>query len=108
MDTLEEIKSQIQGNQIIIYIKGTPEFPQCGFSSRAVAVLKSLNVEFAYINILENPNIRAELPRYANWPTFPQLYINGELIGGSDIILELYESGELKKRIDALNQPIEE
>lgn len=108
MDTLEEIKSQIQGNQIIIYIKGTPEFPQCGFSSRAVAVLKSLNVAFAYINILENPDIRAELPRYANWPTFPQLYINGELIGGSDIILELYESGELKKRIDALNQPIEE
>lgn len=104
MSTLDEIKSQIESNPIIIYMKGTPEFPQCGFSSRAVSALKDLKVNFAYIDVLANPEIRAELPKYANWPTFPQLYINGELIGGSDIILEYHASGELKQRIDALNQ----
>jgi len=97
MDTLETIKQQIAENPVILYMKGTPEFPQCGFSARAVNALKACGAKFAYVNILENPDIRAELPKYANWPTFPQLYIKGELIGGSDIILEMYEAGELQE-----------
>lgn len=95
MDTINQIKDQIAQNKIILYMKGTPQFPQCGFSARACQALKAVNAEFAFVNILEHPDIRQTLPVYANWPTFPQLYINGELIGGSDIIVELYESGEL-------------
>jgi monothiol glutaredoxin len=97
MDTIELIKQQISENPILLYMKGTPQFPQCGFSARAVQILKGCGVEFAHVNILENPDIRAELPKYANWPTFPQLYVNGELIGGSDIMMEMYESGELQE-----------
>lgn len=101
MDTLTRIKEQIQNNPILIYMKGTPERPQCGFSSQAVAALKACGQEFAYINILENPDIRQELPKYANWPTFPQLYLSGELIGGCDIICQLYQEGELQKLVQA-------
>ena len=97
MDVMETIKQQIEQNPIILYMKGTPDFPQCGFSSRASQALQACGVEFAYINVLAEPEIRQNLPRYANWPTFPQLYINGELIGGSDIMLELYQKGELQK-----------
>lgn len=105
METLVKIKEQIQNNPILLYMKGTPQNPQCGFSARAVAALNTCGEEFAYINILENPDIRQELPKYANWPTFPQLYLNGELIGGCDIILELYQSGELQKLVkDAVNK----
>lgn len=100
-DTLDKIKKQIADNKIIIYMKGSPEMPQCGFSGRAVQVLQACGKPFAFVDILQNPDIRQELPRYANWPTFPQLYINGELIGGSDIMAELYENGELKQMIDA-------
>jgi monothiol glutaredoxin len=100
VDTVEKIKEQIQNNPILIYMKGTPNQPQCGFSAQAVAALKACGEAFAYINILENPDIRQELPKYANWPTFPQLYLNGELVGGCDIMLELYQSGELKKLIN--------
>lgn len=100
MNTADKIKSQINDNLIIIYMKGSPQFPQCGFSSRAVQVLKDLKVEFAFVDVLTNPDIRAELPKVANWPTFPQLYINGELVGGSDIILELYQSGELQNMVE--------
>ena len=103
MNTLELIKEQISNNKIIIYMKGSPEQPQCGFSARAVQCLKACNADFKYVNILENPEIRATLPTYANWPTFPQLYINGELIGGSDIMLEMYESGELQDLINQTN-----
>jgi monothiol glutaredoxin len=95
-DTITKIKEQLQSNPILIYMKGTPENPQCGFSARAVAALRTCGETFEYINILENPDIRQELPKYANWPTFPQLYLNGELIGGCDIIIELYQSGELQ------------
>jgi len=102
MNTLDTIKQQIAENAIILYMKGTPEFPQCGFSARAVNALKACGAKFAYVNILENPDIRAELPKYANWPTFPQLYVNGELIGGSDIILEMYEAGELQEMLKDL------
>ena len=101
MNTLDKIKQQITENEIIIYMKGTPHMPQCGFSAKAVKCLTACDAKFAYVNILENPDIRQTLPEYANWPTFPQLYIHGELIGGSDIIAELYESGELS----ALLQP---
>jgi len=97
MDTVDTIKQQISENPVILYMKGSPDFPQCGFSARAVNALKACGAKFAYVNILENPDIRAELPNYASWPTFPQLYINGELIGGSDIIIEMYETGELQE-----------
>lgn len=98
-ETIEKIKQQIESNPIILYMKGMPQMPQCGFSARAVQALSACGAEFAYVNVLENPDIRSTLPQYANWPTFPQLYINGELIGGCDIILELYSSGELKTLI---------
>lgn len=100
MDTLTEIKQQIESNAIILYMKGNPDMPQCGFSARAVQLLSACGAEFAYVDILQNPEIRKTLPRYANWPTFPQLYIKGELIGGSDIIMELYQQGELQKKVD--------
>lgn len=101
MITLDKIKKQITENPIILYMKGTPEQPQCGFSARAVRVLDQCGKPYASVDILANPDIRQLLPQYANWPTFPQLYIKGELIGGSDIILELFEKGELQPMIDA-------
>ena len=104
MTTLEKIKKQIQENPVLIYMKGTPNQPECGFSAQAVAALKTCGKEFAYINILENPDIRQELPKYANWPTFPQLYLKGELIGGCDIVLELYQSGELQRLVNECAQ----
>jgi monothiol glutaredoxin len=82
-------------------MKGTPKFPQCGFSSQAVQAVMACGERFAFVNILENPDIRAELPKYANWPTFPQLWIKGELVGGCDIIMELSQSGELTEMISA-------
>ena len=96
MDTIETIKSQIANNTVLLYMKGTPDLPQCGFSARAVQLLRACEVPFVHVNILENPDIRQQLPAYANWPTFPQLYIKGELIGGSDIMFELYQNGDLQ------------
>jgi monothiol glutaredoxin len=90
------IKAQIAENPILLYMKGTPQFPQCGFSARAVKLLQSCGVKFAAVNILEEQDIRATLPIYAQWPTFPQLYVKGELIGGSDIMAELFDKGELQ------------
>lgn len=101
MDTIDTIKEQIGNNPVLIYMKGAPNAPQCGFSARAVQALMACGEKFAYVDILQNPDIRAELPKYANWPTFPQLWIDGELVGGSDIILELHESGELATMIKA-------
>jgi len=97
MDVLERIKGQVENNPIIIYMKGTPQFPQCGFSSRAAAALQDCGEKFAYVNVLADPEIFENLPRFADWPTFPQIYIDGELIGGCDITLEMHGSGELKK-----------
>ncbi len=94
------IENQIKDHAVLLYMKGTPQFPQCGFSARAVEVLSQIGRPFAFVNILENPEIRATLPIIANWPTFPQLWVNGELIGGSDIILQMYQSGELKPLIE--------
>jgi len=99
MDTLERIKQTVHDHSIVLFMKGTPQFPMCGFSSRASQALKACGAEFATVNVLEDPEVRANLPRYSNWPTFPQLFINGELIGGCDITLELYESGELARMV---------
>lgn len=99
-ETLQKIKDQIQQNKIILYMKGEPQFPRCGFSAKAVQALKSCTDQFASVDVLENPGIRRLLPEVSNWPTFPQLYINGELIGGCDIMLELLESGELQQLIN--------
>ncbi len=100
MDVEQLIQQQLKENAIILYMKGTPDFPSCGFSARASEILKGCGKKFAYVNILENPDIRTTLPRIANWPTFPQLWVNGELIGGCDIIVEMAQRGELQPLID--------
>jgi len=96
MDIIETIKEQIASNNILLYMKGSPNQPQCGFSARTVQALMACGERFAYVDILTNPDIRANLPRYANWPTFPQLWVSGELVGGCDIVTEMYENGELQ------------
>lgn len=107
MEIMEEIKSQIDSNPILLYMKGSPDQPQCGFSSQASQVLMACGEKFAFIDILANPEIRANLPQLSEWPTFPQLFIGGELVGGCDIINEMYQSGELEPMIkDAA--PVEE
>jgi len=101
MDVNERITKQLQSYPVLLYMKGTPDFPQCGFSAQTVAALRAVGAEFAYVNIFEDPEIREGLKTFSNWPTFPQLYVKGELIGGCDIALELYESGELKDIVTA-------
>lgn len=101
MDVLERIKEQVESNPVVIYMKGTPQFPMCGFSSRAAAALAATGVEFGYVNVIQDPEIFENLPRFADWPTFPQIYIGGELVGGCDITLELAERGELKSLMEA-------
>jgi len=96
MDIMDHIKQSIESNSVILFMKGSPEFPQCGFSSRASQVLSACGAEYAYIDVLAEPEVRANLHRYADWPTFPQLYIKGEFVGGCDIIMEMFESGDLK------------
>lgn len=96
MTTIEKIKQQIAENPILLYMKGSPTFPSCGFSAQASQVLSACGEPFAYVDILQNADIRAELPIYAEWPTFPQLWVNGELIGGCDIIVEMFQQGELQ------------
>jgi len=95
MDVNQRIEQQLSTYPVLLYMKGTPDFPQCGFSARVVAALRALEAKFAFVNIFEDPEIREGLKAYSNWPTFPQLYVNGELIGGCDIAVEMYESGEL-------------
>lgn len=101
MDVNERIKNQLDSYPVLLYMKGTPDFPQCGFSAKTVAALRGVGAEFAYVNIFEDPEVREGLKVYANWPTFPQLYVKGELIGGCDIAMELYESGELKELVES-------
>lgn len=96
MNIIEKIESQILKNPILLYIKGSPEFPKCGFSDQAVQIISKYYKKFSYINILEHPDIRIALPKYANWPTFPQLWILGKLIGGCDIIIKMDQKNELK------------
>ena len=100
-DIIEQLKITIAENPILLFMKGSPEAPQCGFSMRTVEALKGCGVQFAYVDILSNPEVRKSLPRVSNWPTFPQLFINGELVGGCDITLELYQSGELQQMTQA-------
>jgi len=101
MDVLEKIKEQVESNPVVIYMKGTPQFPMCGFSSRAAEAMASTGVEFGFINVVQDPEIFENLHRYADWPTFPQIYIDGELIGGCDITVELAQRGELQKMMEA-------
>ena len=100
MSVEQTIKDQIDSHSILLYMKGNPEQPQCGFSAQATQVLMACGKRFAYVDILSNPEIRATLPAVSDWPTFPQLFVDGELVGGCDIITEMYEKGELQTLID--------
>jgi monothiol glutaredoxin len=103
MSIQEVIQQQVTENSIILYMKGTAQFPQCGFSSKAVSILKECGAQgFATVNVLENPDIRQGIKEFSNWPTIPQLYIKGQFIGGSDIMIEMFESGELQELIQAV------
>lgn len=99
MDIIETIKDQIANNTILLYMKGSPNAPQCGFSAKAAQAVMGCGEKFAYVDILQNPEIRANLPKYANWPTFPQLWVGGELVGGSDIMAEMAADGSLQALI---------
>jgi monothiol glutaredoxin len=104
-DVQQLIKDQVTSNPVVLYMKGTPQFPQCGFSALAMQVLGACGVTQPFtVNVLENPDIRQGIKSYANWPTIPQLYVNGEFVGGSDIMREMYESGELKKLLQGVMQ----
>ena len=100
MDVMERIQKYVDENPVMIFMKGEPKMPMCGFSSQAAQALMACGKEFGYCNVIADPEIMENLPRFANWPTFPQVYINGELIGGADITVELYQSGELQKMVD--------
>ena len=100
MDVNARIEEQLSSNDVLLYMKGTPDFPQCGFSGQAVAALNAVGKPFAFVNILEDEEIREGLKVYSSWPTFPQLYVKGELIGGSDIVIEMYHSGELAELLN--------
>lgn len=102
MDVIDQLKEAIEENPILLFMKGSPEAPQCGFSMRTAEALKACNAEFSHVDVLANQEIRANLPKVSNWPTFPQVFINGELVGGCDIVLDLYQNGELKTMIDEL------
>ena len=101
MDVVDTIKQQIADNPVLLYMKGSPNAPQCGFSMRAAQALMACGKKFSFVDVLTNPDIRTHLPQYAQWPTFPQLWVNGELVGGCDIITEMQEAGELQALIDA-------
>jgi monothiol glutaredoxin len=103
MDVKEKIHATVTGNPVVLFMKGTPQFPQCGFSARAVQILKACGVDkFASVNVLTEPDIRQGIKDYANWPTIPQLFINGEFIGGSDIMMEMYQAGELQQKLEGI------
>jgi monothiol glutaredoxin len=105
MDTQQRIKEQVTGNRVVLYMKGTPQMPQCGFSALACQVLSACGVQDFYtVNVLADAEIRQGIKDYANWPTIPQLYVNGEFVGGSDIVREMYESGELQKLLESSKQ----
>jgi monothiol glutaredoxin len=97
VDVTQRIQEQLKSNPVVLYMKGTPDFPQCGFSASAVRTLEACGAEFAYVNIFEDPELREALKRYSNWPTYPQVYVQGELLGGSDILTEMFQKGELQQ-----------
>ena len=99
MDVMDKIDAAVKENPVVIFMKGTPQLPQCGYSSRTAQALAACGEEFAHVNVLADPEVFQNLPRYANWPTFPQVYINGEQIGGCDITLEIYHMGVLQKMV---------
>jgi len=101
MDINQEIEELVKNNRIVLFMKGSPQFPQCGFSSRTVEALKACEADFIHIDVLQQPEVRQNLPAYSQWPTFPQMFIDGELVGGCDIVMDLYQRGELKKMIQA-------
>ncbi|MGD9600584.1 MAG: Grx4 family monothiol glutaredoxin [Gammaproteobacteria bacterium] len=101
MDINEQIQALIDQNAIVLFMKGTPQFPQCGFSARTVQALQACGASFQHVDVLAQPEIRQHLPRFSQWPTFPQVFINGELVGGCDIVLDLYQRGELQKLVVA-------
>ena len=99
MDILEQIKDAVESNPVVLFMKGNPQAPQCGFSMRTAEALKACGAEFAYVDILSEPEIRQNLPQFSQWPTFPQVFINGELVGGCDIVMDLYQRGELQQMV---------
>ena len=99
MQAIDRIKSQLSAAPVVLYMKGTPDFPQCGFSAQTAAALRHLGAQFHHVNIFEEPELREALKRFSNWPTYPQLYINGELVGGCDIVTEMFEAGELAEAL---------
>jgi len=101
MDVMDRIKQTIEQNPIVLFMKGTPQMPQCGFSMRTSEALKACGVAFAHVDVLAEPEVRQNLPRYSNWPTFPQVFIGGELVGGCDIVLELFQKGDLQNMVKA-------
>lgn len=100
MDIQEQIKQQVETHPIMLFMKGTPDFPQCGFSAQSVAALKACGADFAAANVLDSDELRQGIKDYSQWPTIPQLYVNGEFIGGCDILVEMYHKGELQELID--------
>lgn len=100
-DTQERIRELVENNRVVLFMKGTPDFPQCGFSGLAAQIMQALGIDFVAVNVLADPEIREGIKVYGNWPTIPQLYVNGELVGGSDIMREMYESGELQQLVAA-------
>ena len=100
MDVIERIKAQISAQPVVLFMKGTPDFPQCGFSAQTVAALRAVGAPFHAVNIFEDPELRDAIKQYSNWPTYPQLYVKGELIGGCDIAMQMYQSGELKELVE--------
>ena len=103
MSIQDQIKELVESNDVVLFMKGSPDFPQCGFSGRATQILSTCGAKFASVDVLQNNEVREGIKVYSNWPTIPQLYIKGEFIGGSDILMEMYESGELQQKLGELN-----
>jgi len=101
MNVEDKIKETVTNNRVVLFMKGTPQFPQCGFSSRAVQILNACGAQFAAVNVLSDMNIREGIKRYSNWPTIPQVYIDGEFVGGSDILMSMYQNGDLESKLDS-------
>jgi monothiol glutaredoxin len=103
MDVENRIKETVTNNRVVLFMKGTPQFPQCGFSSRAIQILEACGTEYETVNVLSDIDVREGIKRYSNWPTIPQVYINGEFVGGSDILLSMYQNGELQSKLNPVN-----
>jgi monothiol glutaredoxin len=104
MSVIERIQEQLGSEAVVLYMKGTPNFPQCGFSGRVVQVLQACNAKYLAVNIFEDPELREALKEYSHWPTYPQLYVKGELVGGCDIVMDLFDKGELQSLISAASE----